>query len=162
MLIANFSANTVFVLAGNGDGTFHLETDLPTSSGPNGFAVGDFNGDAIDDFAIGNFNDIKVTVYLGNPEGFLQAADVPVGAGPANTTAVADFNNDGKLDLATSNYNDGTVSVIFGNGDGTFQAPVTSCRTRRDRDRPRGLHGQRQRGPRHGQLCRQHHQHPAQ
>jgi len=63
-----------------------------------------------------------VSVFLGNVDGTLQAAQVYDTGGVPEYVAIADFNGDGILDLATCAGGVGTVSVLLGNGDGTFAA----------------------------------------
>ncbi|OAI50465.1 hypothetical protein AYO44_05560 [Planctomycetaceae bacterium SCGC AG-212-F19] len=126
VLTANFSSSNVTLWKSNGDGTFTSLGTLATGNGPNGFAIGDFNGDGHQDFTIANYSDNTVTVYLGDGAGnFTAGPSLATGSGPANEMALGDFNGDGKLDVATANFNDGTVSVLFGNGDGTFQSAVS-------------------------------------
>ncbi|HKN70900.1 MAG TPA: FG-GAP-like repeat-containing protein [Terriglobales bacterium] len=117
---------TVSILLGNGDGTFQPRVDYPTpqgAEGPNGVAVGDFNGDGILDLALATGSGgagTQVSVLLGNGDGtFRSGVNYTAGLNPA-AIATADFNKDGKLDLAVVN-NIGSVSILLGNGDGTFQ-----------------------------------------
>ena len=44
LAVTNYYANTVGILLGKGDGTFQVEVDHPTVSGPTSVAVGDRNG----------------------------------------------------------------------------------------------------------------------
>ena len=97
--------NSMFVLLGNGDGTFKPTatylSDIP--SDPN---LADVNGDGIPDIIAGG--SIGVLVYIGNGDGTFQAyapgtlpSAEPVIGGFALTYAVSagDFNNDGNADL---------------------------------------------------------------
>ena len=127
---ASGSAGSVSVLLGNGDGTFQTARDFPAHLNPAGVAVGDFNGDGIEDLVTANYNSDDVSVLLGNGDGtFGPPLNIPVGAGSTpNFVAVGDFNRDGRADLAVANYGGGSsstaVGVLLGNGNGTFQAPV--------------------------------------
>jgi hypothetical protein len=115
--------SSVAILLGNGDGTFQganqsvLGGHLPVS-----VAVGDFNGDGIQDLAVANLNSANVDILIGDGKGgFSEAKKAPVAVGTQPTSvAVGDFNGDNKADLAVTNGNDGTVSILLGNGDGTF------------------------------------------
>ena len=164
LLVANFIDSTVSVLESNGDGTFTSLGTLSTENGPNGFAVGDFNGDGHQDFAVANYYSGTVTVYLGDgTDNFTAAPDLATGNGPANEMAVGDFNGDGKLDLATANQNDGTVSVFFGNGDtmDPFAAAVTySVGVGIDAIVAGDFRGNGQHRPGGRELQRQHRDHP--
>jgi hypothetical protein len=116
----------VSVLLGNGDGTFQAPLNFSAGNLPLSVAVGDFNGDGIQDLAVANggFSGTTVSVLLGNGDGTFQTAvSYAAGVGPASV-AVGDFNRDGILDLAVANDEGNDVSVLLGNGDGTFQPAV--------------------------------------
>jgi hypothetical protein len=112
----------LFVLLGNGDGTFTQAAPIPLSNNDLSVAAGDFNNDGNLDLAITNSANNNVSILLGNGDGtFSLAATQPsTGSGP-NGIVVGDINNDGNLDLVTPNSNDpNTYTVLLGNGDGTF------------------------------------------
>ena len=121
------SSDAVVILLGNGDGTFTQAASSPLTVGsePVSIAVGDFNGDGIQDLAVANAGDGTVTILLGNGNGtFTQAASSPVKLGGEPVSiAVGDFNGDGISDLAITN---GTVNILLGNGDGTFTQAASS------------------------------------
>jgi len=95
-------------------------------------AVGDFNGDGIQDLATANQNDNNVTVLLGNGSGgFAPAAGSPFSAGSFPVSVVVgDFNGDGIQDLATANQSSSNnVTILLGNGSGGYSAaPPTPFR----------------------------------
>src|SRR6266478_4324528 len=128
LAVVNFGDWNVYVLLGNGDGTFQAARSVYFASGggfPWSIAKGDFNGDGKLDLVVSNYGDNSLSVLLGNGDGTFQAPlTATVGTNPAQVT-VGDFNGDGKLDLAVANLNDNTLSVLLGNGDGTFQTPQT-------------------------------------
>jgi len=123
-----FTGGNVWVLLGNGDGTFQPAGRFgDTSSHPVSVAVGDFDGDGVADLVVVNSLYENVSVFLGNGDGSFQAPrNFAAGLTPSSV-AVGDLNGDGILDLAVANYSipRGTVSVLLGNGDGTFQARHT-------------------------------------
>jgi uncharacterized repeat protein (TIGR01451 family) len=128
LAVVNYYSNGLSILLGNGDGTFGAARNyFNLSTYPGTVAVGDFNGDGNADLVVGNgtYYDNKVSVFLGNGNGTLQAPiRYAAGYGPYSIV-VADFNGDGKADFATTGYNsNGLVSIVLGNGDGTFQAPI--------------------------------------
>jgi len=126
LAVANTDSSNVSVLLGNGDGTFQaaVNFDVGLDNFPFSVAVGDFNGDGIQDLAVAN-NDLgtgNVSVLLGNGDGTFQPA-VEFSAGVfANSVAVGDFNGDGVQDLAVASGD--FVWVLLGDGGGTFQVAV--------------------------------------
>jgi hypothetical protein len=119
-----FYRDAVGVFLGNGDGTFQEARDFGGVKNPSSLAVGDFNGDGVQDLAVADFvfTSENVSVLLGNGDGSFEAVQ-NTGAGHSpNSVAVGDFNGDGWQDLAVSNAYSANVSVLLGNGDGSFQA----------------------------------------
>ncbi len=71
--------------------------------------VGDFNSDAMQDFAVINQGTSSVAIRLGNGlGGFTIAPEVSVGINPSSL-AIGDMNGDGNQDLIVANYSAGTV-----------------------------------------------------
>jgi hypothetical protein len=114
----------VFVLLGNGDGTFSQALGSPFPVGAGAVVAADLNGDGKLDLVVTDQSHKAVNVLLGNGDGTFQPPkNFIVGNDPA-AVAVGDFNDDGKLDTATANDDDDTVTLLLGNGDGTFtEAP---------------------------------------
>ncbi len=119
---ANNSNGTgsLYVLLGNGDGTFQAPVAYASSSiFPSSIKIADLNHDGKPDLILGAQD--KVYVLLGNGDGTFQT---PVGYAAGNGSdfiTLGDFNGDGNLDVAAADIYDTTVSVLLGNGDGTFQ-----------------------------------------
>ncbi|HMD07447.1 MAG TPA: FG-GAP-like repeat-containing protein [Candidatus Acidoferrum sp.] len=120
----NLNTAAVFILLGNGDGTFTLKTTLTGISNPQSLTLGDFNGDGKLDMAVVDRTTNSVSVFLGNGDGTMQAPinTSGLGIGAATYVAAADFNKDNKLDLVLSDQSNSQVVVLLGNGDGHFQA----------------------------------------
>lgn len=120
--IANGGSNNVTILLGNGSGGFSAAAGSPFAVGtyPTSIAVGDFNGDGIQDLAVPN-RDNNVTVLLGNGSGgFGAAAGSPfaVGTNPSSV-ALGDFNGDGRTDLVASNDLSNNITILLGEPAGT-------------------------------------------
>src|SRR6266496_1102705 len=128
--VAPNPGTAVWVLLGNGDGSFQAARSYLVHVSPVSVAVGDFNGDGLQDLVVANYDSSDVSVLLGNGDGtFRLPLNVPVGppGSAPNCVAVCDFNGDGHDDLAVANYGNATstsIAVLLGNGNGTFQAPV--------------------------------------
>jgi hypothetical protein len=126
LAVANGLDNSATVLLGNGSGGFATASGSPFAAGtyPLSVAVGDFNGDGIQDLAVASQSSGNVTVLLGNGSGgFAPAPGSPFAVqGNPGSVAVGDFNGDGIQDLATANQNADTLTVLLGNGSGGFSA----------------------------------------
>lgn len=123
LVVADRDSAAVYVLLGNGDGTFLAAVKYDAGTRAWSLAVGDVNGDGKADVVVADASK-TVSVLLGNGDGTLQAAlKLQAGSTP-NSVAIGDFNQDGRADLAVANYGDNSIGIFLGNGDGTFQAAV--------------------------------------
>jgi hypothetical protein len=115
---------TVFILLGNGDGTFTTKSTFNSIANPQSVVLADFNGDNKLDMAVVDRTTNSVSLFLGNGDGTFQAPinTASLGIGAATYMAAADFNKDNKLDLVLSDQFGSHVVVLLGNGDGHFQA----------------------------------------
>jgi hypothetical protein len=119
-------ATQVYVLIGNGDGTYQAPVGYPVSTRSFSLAVADFNNDGQPDIAVTNYDSDTISILLGNGDGTFQLhKDYLCGSNPFSV-AVGDFNQDGKPDLAAAigGFGGAGISVMLGNGDGTFQHGV--------------------------------------
>ena len=93
-----------------------LEYPAGTYLGEVKAAVGDVNGDGIDDFAFNNTVDLQVDVYFGGSSPtFSRPADLTLPS-PVSYIGIAggDFNGDGTSDIATLPYNEGAIQIYHG------------------------------------------------
>ena len=120
----------VWVLFGNGDGTFASATVTPIDGAfdsqnlPTGIVTADFNGDGKPDLATANPTSNSISVMLGKGSGaFRLPTNTSLGAVQPTSIAAGDFNGDGSQDLVVT---DGVsnVDILLGKGDGTFQKPL--------------------------------------
>lgn len=128
LAVVNSTDRSIAILLNDGTGVMTAQDVGSWPSAPDAIsalAVGDLNGDDIDDVAIARNSVGKVTIFRGNGIGTFQTGiDLSVGAGPI-AVAAADFNNDGIIDLAALNGIDATISLVKGNSIGIFSVNST-------------------------------------
>jgi VCBS repeat-containing protein len=128
LLLSDNTYGGVFVLPGNGTGTFGAPTLISTGTiFPDSVAFRDVNEDGRPDLVVvgSTFSGTGgAAVLLGNGDGTFGS---PIYSQHTQSDAVhiqfADLNEDGHLDLVTEDFQVGGFTVFFGNGDGTFGAP---------------------------------------
>jgi len=113
--ITDTSGDRMTIMLGAGDGAFRQEwSQLVPGKAPTRVAIGDVNGDGIDDAVFGNYGSNSVTVVPGSRSNFTTAAGWTTGVGRLPTgVAIGDLNGDGKGDIVTSNYDDNDISVVL-------------------------------------------------
>ena len=132
---AHTADNSVYVLLGNGDGTFRPAVQNAIGESIEGCVfVADFNSDGkLDLFLPGEINSANhPIILLGNGDGTfrprIDSSSFTVSGTYSRGWAVGDFNGDGKLDvvatLPSTSADSGGYIVLPGNGDGTFQAGI--------------------------------------
>jgi hypothetical protein len=122
----------IYVLTGNGDGTFNYLTDpghllsLPNTD----VIAADLTGNGLPDLVVTDFANSNVYIvknqgngnFALNPTTGSPTTTIPIPAG-AKLAVVADLNGDGIPDIAVTGKDQ--ISILFGNGDFTFAPPVT-------------------------------------
>lgn len=89
-------------------------------------AVGDLNGDGVDDFISDNGWYLpSINVFFGNAEGGFRAGGVLGLSEGVQSLELADLNNDGSLDIVAAHVFVGSLEVLLSNGDGTFTLPTS-------------------------------------
>lgn len=122
---------TVKIFLQNSGGGFSTSPSYETSlalSKPADVAVGDFNGDGKEDFAVamrlnsvGSAPSQQAAMFFGNGAGgFTRQPDIQTGGDGPQSIVSGDFNHDSKLDLAVLHFNSADVSILLGDGHGNF------------------------------------------
>ena len=123
------SAN-VSILTGDGMGGFNASTTLSTSifgmnpvptSGSTEPAIGDFNGDGLNDIQVPNAGTNNVSTFL-NMGGGIFAPVVVAGSGGmgAVASAAGDVNGDGDIDVVLATAGTSNVTLMNNDGAGVF------------------------------------------
>ena len=101
--------------------------------------VADVNGDGRADVVVIDRDGGTVSVFLGNGDGTLRAAQTSAAGTAPSSFTVGDFNGDGRLDVVTANQRD--LSLLLGRGDGSFLAPrsLSLPKVGRDAQDPRSV-----------------------
>lgn len=121
VVASNYSSDGIFVLFGNGDGTFQAPVfyQQGSNSGAMALAIGQLIKGDHGDVVMGAGN--GAYVYINNGDGTFKT---PVLYGPAwiNSITITDINGDKKNDLVVSSYSSSAVWTMLGNGKGGFTA----------------------------------------
>jgi len=129
LVVGSLYARDLFVLPGNGDGTFLPGIRYPMPASVRSVAVGDFNGDDDLDIAAAGYEDFGsnsfVSVLLGSRSGVFAPQPALLTGAWFRSVAVTDLNGDGHGDLVVAGTAVATLSGrlwrILGRGDGTFE-----------------------------------------
>jgi hypothetical protein len=108
--------NGLTILLGDGTGKFSTLAGSPFFAGkiPNQIAIGDVNGDGINDVVISDNGSNEIYVFLMNESGApIEGTPVTVGTHPKGI-AIADLYGDGKLEIIVCNQTDNDVMILAG------------------------------------------------
>lgn len=120
LVTTNMSSNTISILLGNGDGTFHEQVQLHVCQEPRSLATGLFNRDTYPDIVLACSGSDQIAVLFGRPDGkFEEGPQYPVHRTPVSI-ASDDLNGDQFPDLVVALRND-KVKVFLGEGNGEFR-----------------------------------------
>jgi hypothetical protein len=105
------------VMIGDGKGGFQPTQASPirTEKTVWGTALGDINGDGLNDIVTASMSGHHILVMLGDGKGgFAPATRSQLRSGTmTNYVALADLNKDGKIDIVASNYGSGDVNIFL-------------------------------------------------
>jgi hypothetical protein len=104
----------LFILLGDGNGHFTPLQGSPFATGksPSRIAIGDLNGDGINDIAVTNYNERTLTIFLMSKTGVAATMTIQAGNHP-DGICIRDLNKDGKNDIAVTNQADGTLMILL-------------------------------------------------
>jgi hypothetical protein len=118
------SKGELWILLGNGDGTFAPPVDYEIDSNVDSIAVAKFNGDGYPDLAVVPFYPFcDVGVLEGNGDGTFEPVVGHDTGDCAEGVIAGQYAGDRKTDLATANEGSGSVSILKGRDDADFAAP---------------------------------------
>jgi hypothetical protein len=113
LAIASQDDNQLYVLLGNGDGSFAAPAGYATQAAPRSLTVGDFDGDGHLDVAVANRDSNSFSLFYNQGDGtFATRMDYQSGGAPAKIIA-GDVNLDGKPDLVLASSADNHLSVFL-------------------------------------------------
>ncbi|MBI3293053.1 MAG: VCBS repeat-containing protein [Elusimicrobia bacterium] len=118
-------SDTLSIALGNGDGTFRPARTVYAGRLPSSVAIGEFNGDGLQDVALTNRGSATLSILLGNGDGTVKTANLVQhrDLGDGDSLVLRDFNGDGYLDVVIGDSQSRlhALSVFLGEGDGTFR-----------------------------------------
>ncbi len=109
----NTGRDGLTILTGDGSGKFVMMPGSPFTTGksPGRVAIGDVNGDGINDIAVTNYNSNSVSIFLMKKNAIASGYTIPVGQKP-DGIAIADIEGNGKNEILVANSLDNTLSII--------------------------------------------------
>lgn len=127
LCIGASSSNEVWVLLGNGDGTFGSSQSIAVGSQPHGVVALDVDGDGDWDIVNANNGTNNLSLMLNDGNGVFSAPSFfDAGVNGEYGVAVGDMDSDGVLDLVVGARDGQRIVTLLGNGNGTFDTTVPS------------------------------------
>jgi hypothetical protein len=128
MAISATDSTSVWILLGDGDGTFGSTQEIAVSGEPHGITTLDVDGDGDMDVVNANYGGNQLALLINNGNGvFGPATFFDGGVDGEYGIAAGDMNADGITDLVVAGNNAAEIRVLLGNGNGTFTpAPAQS------------------------------------
>jgi RHS repeat-associated protein len=109
---------------------FQTRTDYSTGGPATAIALGDVNGDGLNDLVVSRWDTNLVEVFLNNGDGTFAPYVSFTDAGAQSSLAVADLNGDGSADIVTTSAETDSIGVLLnagvhpGSGWQGFASPV--------------------------------------
>ncbi|MEE9443058.1 MAG: FG-GAP-like repeat-containing protein [candidate division Zixibacteria bacterium] len=113
--VANDESDNIFIIPGNGDGTFGEYASYFSGYSPRSIVSGDVDNDGDDDLIVANFmknHNGRITV-LYNDEGDFSENISFYAMGSTQAVCAADFNEDDKIDIAATISYSNSVSIYL-------------------------------------------------
>ncbi|HEX3282962.1 MAG TPA: VCBS repeat-containing protein [Pyrinomonadaceae bacterium] len=103
------------VMLGDGQGAFTMLAGSSFATGkiPNRVAMGDVNGDGVNDIAVSSPDDNNIQMFLMSGRGAVASSYRIAVAGKPKGLAIRDLNGDGKADIVVTNNGDNFVTIIL-------------------------------------------------
>lgn len=103
------------VLIGDGNGGFTMLIGSPFATGktPNLAAIGDVNGDGVNDIAVSSPDGGNITLSLMSNKSSVSSSYIIAVSGKPKGLAIRDLNGDGKADIVVTNNADNAVTIVL-------------------------------------------------
>ena len=89
---------------------------------PFGLAIGDFNGDGIQDLVGTNWSSPDISIRIGDGAGNFSNTTNSITASNLSSVAICDLNSDGIQDVVCGQSLSGSLAIRYGIGNGTFSS----------------------------------------
>lgn len=104
------------ILLGDGAGGYRMLAGSPFATGriPNRVAIGDVDGDGVNDIAVSSPDENNITLFMMTRPGRVAATHTIRMSGRPKGLAMRDLDGDGKADIVVTNSGEGTVTILLG------------------------------------------------
>lgn len=129
LIFSDSITHSVYVMLGNGDGTFSGALTITGMTGSRSVVVEDLNGDGYDDFVAGARDGNFSIAVLGNGDGTFRIAATLASPNP-HGVATGDFNGDGGMDVVGLNDLAANYTVFLAQTAANGKVPAINISTR--------------------------------